>query len=104
MLYQVIDNFNLSKINSKNFSRWLGNMFYLPASEASREVENLTERKHPHTPYMVSNFMHKIDLSSNQNRKPIKKKFAHLAPRVVFVSSFLFQKQLIYDFLTENKC
>ena len=51
---------------------------------------------------MVSNFMHKIDLSSNQNRKPIKKKFAHLAARAVFVSSFLFQKQLIYDFLTEN--
>ena len=32
--------------------------FYPPASEASREVENLTERKNPHTPvYGVKEFV-----------------------------------------------
>ena len=39
-----------------------------------------------------------FDLSSNQNQKPFAKKFATLAARAVFVSLFLLQKQLIYDF------
>ena len=43
-----------------------------------------------------------IDLSSNQNQKPFEKKFAELAARAVFVSRFLLQKQLIYDFLGGN--
>ena len=43
-----------------------------------------------------------FDLSSNQNQKPFEKKFATLAARAVFVSSFLLQKQLIYDFLAGN--
>ena len=33
--------------------------YYSPASEASREVANLTERKNPHTPvYGVKEFVH----------------------------------------------
>ena len=32
----------------------LQNSYNPTASEASREVANLTERKNPHTPYMVS--------------------------------------------------
>ena len=32
----------------------------------------------------------------------IQKKFATLAVRAVFVSSFLLQKQLVYDFLARN--
>ena len=43
-----------------------------------------------------------IDLSSNQNQKPLEKKFAELATRAFFVSQFLFQKQLLYDFLAGN--
>ena len=39
---------------------------------------------------------------NNQNQKPIEKKFARLAARAVFASSFLLQKQLIYDFLAGN--
>ena len=33
-----------------------------------------------------------FDLSSNQNQKPFEKKFADLAARAAFVSSFLLQK------------
>ena len=48
---------------------------YPPASKASREVANLTERKNPHTPYMVSKNIYKrlFDLSSNQNQKRFEK-------------------------------
>ena len=38
-----------------------------------------------------------FDLSSNQNQKPSEKKLATLAARADFVSSFLLQKQLIFD-------
>ena len=43
-----------------------------------------------------------LDLSSNQNHKPFEKKFATLAARAVFVTSFLLQKHLICDFLTRK--
>ena len=33
----------------------------------------------------------KIDLSSDQNQKPIEKKFAGLAARAVFASAFFFK-------------
>ena len=55
--------------------------FYPPASEASREVAKRL-----------------FYLSSNQNQKPIQKKFARLAARAVFVSSFLLLKPINYDF------
>ena len=37
-----------------------------------------------------------FDLSSNQNQNTFEKKFASLAARAVFVTSFMLQKQLIY--------
>ena len=40
--------------NKKNLEQWAGTnpptLFYPPASEASREVANLTVRKNPQTP------------------------------------------------------
>ena len=80
------------------------NQYYSPASEASREVANLTEINNPHTPvYGVKEFVclsvylsvtkfykRLFDLSSNQNQKPIEKKFAGLAARAVFVNLFFF--------------
>ena len=42
-----------------------------------------------------------FDLSTNQNQKPIQKKFAGFAARAVFESRF-FQKKLIYDFFAGN--
>ena len=97
--------------------------FYPPATKASREVANLTERKNPHALVngvkelvrlsvclSVTNFDLNylgsgriVDLSSNQNQKPFETKFATLAVRAVYVSSFLLKKQLIYDFLAGNK-
>ena len=41
-------------------------------------------------------------VSSNQNQKLFEKEFAGLAARAVFVSSFLLQIQLIYNFLAVN--
>ena len=81
-------------------------LFFPPAKEANREVANLTERKNPHT--LVYGFKEFVclsltnfdpnypgtgrtelpRLSSNQNQKPIEKKFAGLAARAVFVSLF----------------
>ena len=62
---------------------------YPPASQASREVANLTERKNLHTPvHGVKEFVCWINLSSNQNQKPFEKKFATVAARLVFVSLF----------------
>ena len=40
-----------------------------------------------------------FDLSSNQNQRPIEKKFVRLAAKPVLVSQFFLQKQQIYDFL-----
>ena len=48
------------------------------------------------------NFKRLFDLSSNQNQKTFEKRFAALAARAVFVSSFMLQKQLIFDFLAGN--
>ena len=80
---------------------------YPPASQASREVANLTEIKNQHTPYMVSKnlsvclsfYKRLFELSSNQNQNQFEKKFATLAARAAFVSLFFHQKQLIYDSL-----
>ena len=61
-----------------------------PASKASREVANLTERKNPHTLlYGVKEWL--FDFSSNQNQKPIEKMFSRLAARAVFVSLLFFK-------------
>ena len=50
----------------------------------------------------LGHFRKNDDLSSNQKPKTIWKKFATLAAPAVFVSSFLLQKQLIYDFQHKN--
>ena len=73
---------------------------YPPESEASRKVANLTERKNLHTTKMVSKNLSVylpirlllFDLSSNQNQKPIEKKFARLAATFVFVRQFFSSK------------
>ena len=94
---------------------------YPPASEASREVANLTETKNPHTPvYGVKEFVRLsvcllqnltaiilglakqlIFLSSNQNHKPIKKKFSCVAARAVFISMFFFKNSSFMTFWQE---
>ena len=74
---------------------------YPPVSKASREVANLTGEK-IHIPiYGVKefvclsvtkcdpNYLRTVHLSSNQNQKTIKIKFACLAARAVFESLFL---------------
>ena len=73
-----------------------------PASKASTEVANLTERKNTHTPvYGVKEFVCPSVCLSVTKFDP-NYKFATLAARAVFVSSFLLQKQLIYDCLAGN--
>ena len=58
--------------------------FYLPASEASREVANLIERKNPHTPFYNRLF----DLSYNQKQKPIEKSLQVWLPELFLEAYF----------------
>ena len=91
----------------------------LSPCERSEQGANLTERKNPHTPvygfkefvclsvclsvrlsFCLSVVFYRIlfDLTRTKNNV---KKFATLAARAVFVSSFFLQKQLIYAFWQE---
>ena len=64
-------------------------MFYPLASEASREVANLTERKNPHTPvYGVKEFVH-LSLCLLQTLTPIISPPLNLLTFILCYSNFL---------------
>ena len=71
-------------------------LIYPSGSKASRELANSTESKNPHTPvYGVKEFV-RLSVCLLQTLTPI---IMGLAKQV---SSFLFQKQLIFYFLTQK--
>ena len=81
---------------------------YPPVSEVSKEVANLTERKNLHTPVygvkelsvcLWSTLTPSISGLAEQNGQ---KKVCMFGCQNCFVSLFILQKQLFYDFLAGN--